>query len=86
MNYNDLKTRLYKIKRVIEDTNNLKFISKNMDKNIITNDLVQYFIFIEELENKIKKDKSISIEKHKKELLLINQYISILEKKFPNND
>lgn len=80
MSYKNLKKRLFDLKIKIENTSVLKLKSKNLDKDMITKDLVQYFIFFEELETQLKNDKSLKLEDYKKSLLLINKYISTVEK------
>ncbi len=79
MSYKNLKKKLFDIKIKVEQTSVLKLKSKNLDKNMITKDLVQYFIFFEELEIKLKKDKSLKLEDYRKQLSLINKYIKTLE-------
>lgn len=80
MNYNQLKQELYFQKVKIESIESSVLKEADLDKDSIESDLTQYFIFIEELENKIKKDPSIKKNDYKKQLGLIYKYLMTLKK------
>lgn len=80
MSYIKLKERLVNVKLKLEKTSDLKLTLRQLDKEQITKDLIQYFIFFEELETKVKNDKNTNIEDYKKQIYLVNKYVNILEK------
>lgn len=79
MSYKKLKERLFNSKiqfeRIDDKTlNNLNINRKDIDKN-----LIQYFIFFEELENKTKLNPDIKIQSYGREIHLIIEYLDTLD-------
>lgn len=79
MNYKDLKIKLIKIKMSIEKLDEQFFNDKDLSKNEINNALIQYIIFFEELEDILKENELKSVNKYRKQLNIINDYLVELE-------
>lgn len=81
MTYNDLKLKLIRFKLILEKTTEKECSKLGLDKRQVEKDIIQYVIFIEELESLLKKDKTRKMSEYNKQLNLINHYLDVLDKK-----
>lgn len=80
MNYKKLKENVFLAKIKIEKMSEMNLKRNKIDKKTVEKDLIQYLIFFEELENKIKLEPKIKINDYKKNILHIERYMQVLNK------
>lgn len=80
MSYKKLKERLIESKIKFEQLDECYLKDLNIKKDTINRNLIQYFIFFEELEQKIKLNPSVKIQSYGRQIHLIVEYLDVLDK------
>lgn len=79
MSYKKLKKDLIILTNRIAETEEVSLLFNGLDKIEILIDLRRFVVFIEELEQKIKKD-SLDVKSFKEQFIIIRDYLEELKK------
>lgn len=79
MSYKKLKEDLINIIELLDNISDEELKNKELNKESIMKDLIQYMIFFEELEQQIKRNRT-TLENHKDKFKIIKKYLIVLEK------